>query len=167
MNDALPGLDQLLELSLPAPIPYWPQTWGWAVVAMLLLAGGVWAAATYWRRHRRNLYRRQALAALDKLAGAVASDPLAARGLPALLKRTALAAQADGQATQVAALSGEAWLAYLSRITTSQPFPDGSARLLATLAYAPDEAVRSLDSTVLKRLIMASRRWMEHHHVAA
>lgn len=43
MSDALPGLDQLQELPLPAAVPYWPQTWGWAVLAALVLAGAAWA----------------------------------------------------------------------------------------------------------------------------
>ncbi len=85
MNDALPGLDQLRELPLPAPVSYWPQTWGWAVLAALLLAGGGWAALAGWRRYRRNRYRRQGLAALTQLAREAARDRLAARGLPALL----------------------------------------------------------------------------------
>ncbi|WP_175221026.1 DUF4381 family protein, partial [Achromobacter deleyi] len=73
MSDALPGLDQLQELPLPAAVPFWPQTWGWAVVALLLLAGGAWAAWFGWRRHRRNRYRRQGLAALTQLARDAAS----------------------------------------------------------------------------------------------
>ncbi|MBV7482417.1 DUF4381 domain-containing protein [Bordetella sp. BOR01] len=166
MSDTLPGLDQLRELPLPAAVPYWPQTWGWAVLAVLLLAGGIWAAIAYARRHRRNRYRRQALKELDGLAREAGANPLAARGLPALLKRTALAAQPAGQQTRVAALGGKAWLAYLDQDAGQQPFPDDSARLLATLAYSPDAAVQSLDPLVLARLLAASRHWVEHHHVA-
>lgn len=36
MSDALPGLDALRELPLPAAVSYWPQTWGWAVLAVVL-----------------------------------------------------------------------------------------------------------------------------------
>lgn len=167
MNDTLPGLDQLRELSLPAAVSYWPQTWGWAVVGVLLLAGIMWAALSYGRRHRRNRYRRQALRELAQLAGAAQADPLAARGLPSLLKRAALAAQPDGQCARVAALNGMAWLAYLNRDTSSPVFPADSAGVLATLAYAPDAAVRALDPDTLRRLVAASRRWLERHHVAA
>ncbi|AEC20399.1 hypothetical protein PT7_1859 [Pusillimonas sp. T7-7] len=167
MSDTLPGLDQLRELPLPAPISYWPQTWGWLVVAGLLLAACILAAAAYWRRHRRNLYRRQALVELDALIDSVVGNPLAARELPGLLKRAALAAQNQDRSAQVGVMGGDAWLAYLSRSAKSASFPDGSTRLLTTLAYGPDEAVCSLDPTALQRLIAASRRWMEHHHVAA
>lgn len=164
-RDALAGLDQLRELPLPAPVSYWPQTWAWALLAALLLAGGAWAAIAGWRRHRRNRYRRQALAELDRLMRAAAADPLAARGLPALLKHTAMAAQAGG-GPPVAALHGQDWIAYLGR-GARQPFAPASAGLLAALAYAPDAAVRALDRGELDRLMAASRDWMEHHHVAA
>lgn len=167
MNDALPGLDQLRELPLPAAISYWPATWGWAVVAIVLLAGGAWAAVAIWRRRCRNRYRRQALAELDRLTRVVTRAPLEARALPALLKRTALAAQVEGQQARVAALGGDAWLAYLNQDTASQLFADDAARLLTTLAYGTDATVQSVDPAALGRLMVASRQWMEHHHVAA
>lgn len=165
MSDALPGLDQLRELPLPAAVSYWPQTWGWAVAALLLLAGSAWAAWVGWRRHRRNRYRRQGLAALNLLARIAASDPLAARGLPALLKRTALAAQRASARAQVAPLSGDAWLAYLER-GSGQGFPGDAPQLLTQLAYASDDAVRQLDSASLAQLIQSCRTWMVNHHVA-
>ncbi|MPT37538.1 MAG: DUF4381 domain-containing protein [Achromobacter sp.] len=166
MSDALPGLDQLRELPLPAAVSYWPQTWGWAALAVVVAVGGAWAGAAALRRRRRNLYRRQGLKALRQLAQDVARDPLAARGLPALLKRTALAAQPPGGRAAVASLSGEAWLAYLER-AVPQGFPKGSAELMRLLAYAPDEAVRGLDNATISQLLRASREWMVKHHVAA
>ncbi|MGH8817760.1 MAG: DUF4381 domain-containing protein [Achromobacter pestifer] len=166
MSDALPGLDQLRELPLPAAVSYWPQTWGWAVLAVVAVVGGAWAGVVVWRRHRRNLYRRQGLKALRQLEQEVSSDPLAARGLPALLKRVALAAQPPDGRVGVASLSGEAWLAYLER-AVPHGFPKHSSELMRLLAYAPDEAVRRLDSATLSQLIHASREWMVKHHVAA
>ena len=166
MSDALPGLDQLRELPLPAAVSYWPQTWGWAVLAVVALVGGAWAATAVWRHHRRNLYRRQALKALRRLEQEAANNPLAARGLPALLKRTALAAQPPAARAAVASLGGHAWLAYLERAVPGA-FPKDSPELMRTLAYAPDEAVRRLDSATLAQLIRASRQWMVKHHVAA
>jgi len=167
MNGPLPGLDQLRELPLPAAVPYWPQTWGWGVVAILLLIGGTWAVVAHGRRYRRNRYRREALRELEALARAAASDPLAARALPALLKRTALAARRAGTQAQVATLSGQAWLDYLARDALPSRFPEGSAHMLATLAYSPDAGVRLLDPAKLRTLFAASRYWIERHHVAA
>lgn len=167
MSDALPGLDQLRELPLPAAVPYWPQTWGWAVVAVLLVAAGGWAALAYVRRRHRNRYRREALRELESLVSATASDPLAARALPALLKRTAMAAQRPGCEQQVAALSGRTWVAYLQQGMGSPLFSADSAQLLTVLAYSPDPSVRALDAATLRGLFAASRHWIERHHVAA
>lgn len=168
MSDApAPGLDQLQELPLPALPSYWPQTWGWAVLAAVLLAGIGWAALRGWRRYRRNLYRRQAIQALDRLKQEIRVDPLAVRELPDLLKRTALAAQTEGQRYGVAALHGHGWFDYLQHSAGREVFPAHSERMLSTLAYAPDETVRALDRETLNQLIVASRQWVEHHHVAA
>ncbi|MCD0506161.1 DUF4381 domain-containing protein [Bordetella petrii] len=167
MSDAsMPGLDQLRELPLPPPVPYWPLTWGWALVAALLLLALCWSSIAYVRRRRRNLYRRQALRELDNLARQATGDPLAARALPALLKRTALAAHPPGQRASLASLRGDAWLHSLET-GARDVFPADSASLLATLAYAPDAKVRGLDAAVVRGLIEASRRWMERHHVEA
>ncbi|WP_233236850.1 DUF4381 domain-containing protein [Bordetella sp. LUAb4] len=158
MSADLPGLDQLRELPLPAPVSYWPQTWGWAVLALAVLALGLYALVAWMRRRRRDLYRRQALAELARIQEAVSRQALAARQLPDLLKRTALAAQASGTSRQGIANR---------QPDVALPFPEDSGRLLATLAYAPDAALRELDPAVLDQLFDASRRWIEHHHVAA
>lgn len=163
MSAALPGLDQLRELPLPAPVSYWPQTWGWAALALLLAAAAGWIAARAWRQWHRNRYRREALSELRRIEADTAADPLAARGLPVLLKRAALAAQArDGN---VAPLAGEAWIAWLAQ--RGPPLPCDGAHLLTTLAYAPDTAVRALDPADVRRLLAASRLWMERHNVEA
>ncbi|RAP65418.1 alpha-2 type XI collagen [Achromobacter sp. HZ01] len=168
MSAAPPGLDQLRELPLPPPVSYWPQTWGWAAVALAAAAAAIWFGARAWRRHRDNRYRREALAELGRLETAAAADPLALRRLPDLLKRTALAASPRDDA--LPSLAGPAWLAWMGRCGPAMP--DDGARLLATLAYAPDAAVRGLDPAALRALLAASRLWMEKHrtehgHVAA
>ncbi len=94
MNAAQPGLDQLRELPLPPPVPYFPATWGWVVVALLAVVSVACGVYVWQRRRRRNRYRRQALAELARIQRESAGQPLAARQLPDLLKRTALAAQA-------------------------------------------------------------------------
>lgn len=166
MSADAPGLDQLRELPLPAAVPYWPQTWGWLVLAVILLAllgGGLFAAL---RHRRRNRYRREALAELGRLDQAVQVDPLALRALPGLIKRTALAAQRGGRKTGgVGALSGEAWVRALAAGSVALA-PD-SATLLAVIAYAPDDRLRSLAPAQTRQLLRETRVWMERHHVAA
>lgn len=166
MNGQLPGLDQLRELSFPVAVSYWPRTWGWAIVAAVVLAGCVWAVVVCLRRYRRNRYRHQGLAELEKLERDADSEPLAARGLPALLKRVALAAHPLNERAEVAGLGGEAWLAYLAR-SARRPMPEDAAEIMTLLAYASDDTVRRIDRNALARLLLASRYWMEHHDVAA
>ncbi|WP_394558563.1 DUF4381 domain-containing protein [Aquipseudomonas alcaligenes] len=161
-----PSLEQLQELALPAaPVSYWPQTWGWLALAIvLLLALAVWGAwrAWCWRRDR---YRREAIARLSDLEVALndESQRLAAlRELPELLKRVALSM--PGQ-PQVAPLGGSAWQAFLQR-SSRTPLPEDFSRRLATLAYAPEQQLTSLPPAQLVALLADSRRWIETHHVA-
>ena len=65
-NDSLIGLiEQLTEPAEPPPIPMIPQTWGWAVLAALVLAALAYAVRRWIRHRRANAYRRAALAMLD------------------------------------------------------------------------------------------------------
>ncbi|AGI24299.1 alpha-2 type XI collagen [Pseudomonas sp. ATCC 13867] len=163
---AVPSIDQLRELALPAPVTsYWPQTWAWLVLALILLAmllaWGVWR----YLRWRRDRYRREALARLDQLVLAL-DDPqrrlAALRELPQLLKRVALSMPA-GEAA--ASLDGAAWQAFLQRHGTA-PLPADFAQRLAFLAYAPAARIEALEAHDVNVLLNASRQWIEAHRVA-
>ncbi|MCE4070860.1 MULTISPECIES: DUF4381 domain-containing protein [Pseudomonas] len=161
-----PRIDQLQELPAPPTlVSYWPQTWAWAVLALLLVAAlAVWALWRY-RRWRRDRYRREALLLLDDLGTALA-DPqrrlAALRQLPSLLKRVALS-MPGGEAT--AALGGSAWRSYLQGRSPAQ-LPDDLDQRLAMLAYAPDARVQALDEQETQALLAVCREWIEVHHVA-
>ncbi|MGP6459421.1 DUF4381 domain-containing protein [Pseudomonas parakoreensis] len=89
MNPTMPDISQLKELSLPAPVSYAPQTWGWwLLLALLVVLALVVGVRRYWQ-WRRDRYRREALVRLAQLRER--SDDLnALRELPELLKRVAL-----------------------------------------------------------------------------
>ena len=88
INPNIPSIDQLVELALPAPISYTPQTWGWWTLLGLAVAGVlIWAARRYWI-WRRDRYRREALVRLNQLQGS--NELSALRELPELLKRVAI-----------------------------------------------------------------------------
>ncbi|WAI81432.1 MULTISPECIES: DUF4381 domain-containing protein [Achromobacter] len=164
-NDASPSIDQLLQLPLPAPVSYWPQTWGWAVLLALLLLVAGWAVWRAVRKHRRNRYRRAGLLELDAMRQAAQADPLAARALPVLLKRVGLSAVPPEDRTRVAALTGPGWVAVM--VADGGNFAPDADALLRTLAYAPPASVKAIPDAQLQALFAASRQWMEHHHVAA
>ncbi|MDN6859173.1 DUF4381 domain-containing protein [Pseudomonas sp. CAN2814] len=164
---SIPSIDQLQELPPPAPLAsYWPQTWAWAVLALvLLLAVAVWAIWRY-RQWQRDRYRREALVQLEVL-GVAADDParrlIALRQLPALVKRVALSMPAGSAA---APLGGADWQAFLQQ-RSATPLPADLGRQLALLAYAPDASLRELDEQAVQALLTACRNWVEVHHVAA
>jgi hypothetical protein len=151
MTNPVPSIEQLQELGLPAPVSYWPQTWGWgvllglAVVSLLILGG------RQWLRWRRDAYRREALARLNNLQDM--------RELPELLKRVALSMPLTTEEHQrVPTLSGADWQAFLQR-HAGGPLPEDLSRRLAALAYgnpSPDP-----------QLLAQCKAWVEQHHVAA
>jgi Domain of unknown function (DUF4381) len=163
-------LGSLQELPLPAAVSYAPQTIGWALIAAILLAAALLALWAVLRRRRRQRYRRLALKELagieaslsaGRAAGSSRVESLAA--IPRLLKRTSLAA---APREQVAALSGDAWLAFLRRTQgTRGRFDETSAALLAVASYAPADRIEAISEIDAARLIEQARDWIEHHHV--
>lgn len=164
-TDLLPSVDQLQDLPLPAPVSYWPQTWGWLLVLGMALAAAGWVAWRAARRHRRNRYRREGLRILESLRLAATSDPQAARALPGLLKRVGLSSVAPSERARVGALEGDEWVAFMQR--GDEAFPPDTSVLLRALAYAPPATLQAIPQARIQQLFAASRQWMERHHVAA
>lgn len=161
-------LDQLHPLLLPAPPPWMPQTAGWAVLAVLVLMLLAWVAWRGWRRWHANRHRRLALAELRRLRSALhapatpaAQRVAAARRLPELVRRLALA---QAPRTAVAPLQGAAWADWLDRSLPDvpQPFTQGAGRRLADWAYRPEAA---LPWDELESLLELVERWIRHHRV--
>jgi hypothetical protein len=124
------ALEKLADIAVPAPVPWWPETWGWAVLGAARLALATWAIVRGWRRHAANRYRREALAELARLEAGL--DEAGARSrlvdaVPPLLKRVALAAWPRAE---VAALSGATWVVFLRAHAGRAGLPDAAARLL-------------------------------------
>lgn len=158
------ALRSLKDIALPAPVSWMPQTWGWALVAIVL---AVILVVWFWqwlRRYRANAYRREALRLLANLETEI-RNPLtrteAVRSLAVLLKRVALAAWPR---EDVASLSSTAWVRFLNEHDCHL----GSAltRALDDLEYHA-EAARADASTSTDDLISAARGWIERHHVSA
>ena len=146
-------IGQLQDIVEPPVVSMAPQTWGWLVLAGLLvaaLASGGWAFV----RHRRaTAWRRAALAELAGLApGLEAGDPAALAGLQTLLRRVALVVFPR---VQVARLTGEAWTGFLAR--TGGQF----GTLGQTLAEAPYRPAAAFDGAAA---VTAARRWNRRQH---
>lgn len=163
MTAPLPSIDQLKELALPAPVSYWPQTWGWWLLLALLVLGLLGWTGWRYRQWRRDAYRREALARLTALQRHDPSLP-ALRELPQLIKRVALSLP-GARREVVAALGGEQWQQFLHARDPSLPADFGQQ--LAVLAYAPDSRLSALTEAQRADLFSHCRHWVEHHHVAA
>lgn len=165
--DASGQLQPLVELPLPDAVSYAPQTVGWvgvAVIAFALVALATWAV---WRRRRQQRYRRVALTELASIEALLAAPHVnagqrasALAAIPRLIKRTSLAV---APREQVAALTGDAWLAFLNR--TRGHFDARSGALLALASYAPPHQVAAISQDDASALIVHTRDWIEHHHV--
>ncbi|MBC9175679.1 DUF4381 domain-containing protein [Pseudoroseomonas ludipueritiae] len=142
----MPSLEKMQDILLPPPVPLWPATPAWAFLGLLLLGLLLAFLWRMWRRWRRDAWRRAARHAVEE---ASARGDWAA--LPALIKRAALAAHPR---SEVAALSGEAWAAWLNRSAPRARLRPEEARALAMIAYRPAAAELAL---------AAARRWLEFH----
>jgi hypothetical protein len=160
----LPALEGLRDIAVAPPVGYFPPAPGWYVIAALVLAIVVWNALRFRRRRAASLYRRQALAELERLVDVLEHKggryEVAAR-LPELLKRVALHV---APRAAVADLTGPRWLAQLDRMYGGEGFAKGPGRILPRLAYGTATYVASVPRAELDALVRLSREWLERHH---
>ena len=151
-----PSLDDLLEAPLPEPVSLAPATTAWTVAFVVFALLALLAAYLVWRRWRRNRYRREGLVALDEID---AANDLAQ--VPVLVKRVALEAWPR---SDVAGLTGEAWLQFLDASFAGSGFADGPGRVLPDLAYASDVEPAGPERAALLTLV---RTWIRTHRRAS
>jgi hypothetical protein len=154
----------LVEITLPEPVSYLPQTLGWLIVLLVVLALAAWWGYRRYRHWRANRYRTVALRRLDAIERAVRQPDTRARGLaqlPLLLKETALYRYPRHE---VAQLSGEPWLAFLDARYGGTGFSRGAGRILPDIAYQPDTALETITDARSAKLIALIRIWIRSHH---
>jgi hypothetical protein len=162
------ALRSLHDIATPEPVSWMPQTWGWAVLAGALLVMLVLTATRWLLRYRANAYRREALSLLPQISEQLSKPATrrdGIRNLGEVLKRTALAAWPR---TEVASLSGDAWVRFLD-VHDDDGAGAGHAleRLLDDFEYHGAEVAADLPSNVCSDLVVAARNWIERHHVPA
>ena len=144
-----PDLGKLRDIQVPGPVSWWPPAPGWWLLGLLVLLGltlGAWLH----HRHVRDRWRRAALAELRRIK---TLEPAASvREISVLLRRVALHRYPR---EEVAALSGEAWLAFLDGASgEGAPFQNGIGRILASGPYAPAVEVET------DALLALCERWI-------
>ena len=158
MNDYeglnLPQLLELMhELVTPAPVSMLPEGPGWWVLGSWLVLVAAILTRAFIDRRRRNRYRREAMARLDRIeAGAGDNPAAAARQVAVLLKQSALAAYPRAD---IAALYGEDWAQFLVESARNAPAVREASMRLAPASYQP-----GADGLAL---ISPARRWIRVH----
>jgi len=142
----------LKELAHPDAIPFFPQTAGWLVVALVTLALFAWLAWRWRKRWLHNAYRREALASID----AMHADSSGAAQLPFILRRSALAAY---ERRDVAGLRGAEWTGWLNESAGRELFTGDAALTLDRLAYGREP----IEPAEIEPLLAASRNWVRLH----
>jgi len=154
MNPVSELLAGLRDIHLPAAVSWWPPAplWWWSLAALAVAAALSVAAAVALRRRRERAATlpacRLALRELGVLrrrffAGGNARDLLA--GLSVLLRRTAISLSPRAE---TAALTGDAWLAWLD--ARAGEFAQNTGRLFESLAI--DSELIDLRAQVERRL---------------
>ncbi|HSD37998.1 MAG TPA: DUF4381 domain-containing protein [Rhodocyclaceae bacterium] len=152
------ALADLRDIHLPPPVSWWPPAPGWWLLVSLVLL--VIAGVFIWRRLRaRNRWRQYALSELAKLRAQHAAQTLTSTrligDLSVLLRRVAIS---RFPREEVAALSGEAWLAFLDRMLgDAAEFRSPAGQLLSVGPYVRES---SIDTQALGTLLDLCERWL-------
>lgn len=130
-------LAQLRDIHLPPDIGYWPLSFGWWIVIIVLLLSITFLSVSLYRSRKKGLAKRQAIAYLKTINEQ--SDQWHIE-LNTLLKRAALS---YFDASNVASLHSDAWTSFMAaRLPASKQaeFIQTFSRLQASL-YSGKSAV--------------------------
>jgi hypothetical protein len=169
-------LAQLRDIHLPGSIEVWPPppgsigVWppapGWWILAALCLVAVVLALRWLWTRWQANKYRREARAQLDAILLSWESHGDTAQYLreyQLLLKRTALTRYSR---ETVASLTGEAWVDFLDRSSSSHEFTMGEGQKLIDGNYINTSSINTSSEQPIAdvhKLHLLALDWIRNH----
>ncbi len=143
----------LRDIHVPETVHWWPPAPGWWALAAAVLIAAAALAWLAWRRRTR--VRRAALAELRRIEKDYADHGDVARlakELSLLLRRAAITV---APRSEVAALTGDDWLAWLDRGLEGRPFSAGPGHCLADAPYRPPRDVAVGDAVALVSICRA------------
>jgi hypothetical protein len=134
------SLENLRDIVVPDPPPFWPPAPGvWVMLGIVTAA----VLIVFWRLHvarKRNAYRRAGLGLLE--------EARTANDISVLLKRVALAVFPR---EQVASLYGKDWIAFLNRTCSRSHFSEMGAT--------------NSNTELSQELIEIAGIWIRHHRI--
>ena len=156
------SLENLHDVIVPPPAPFWPPAPGWYVLGVMVLLTIVWLTGRTIVRWWRNRYRSVALAQLAELQELSRNADRRCDAITRaaeLIKRVALTAWPR---ETVAPLSGRPWLDFLNRTGRGTEFSGVSARAVSEVAYCR-RIGEQLSSAEVDELFAACREWIAGH----
>lgn len=157
MQQTADPLAELRDIQLPPGIETWPPAPGWWLVAAVmlgLLGAALWALFQYWRRNR---YRREARTQLRDIYAQweqTRDDHAYLQAVQTLLKRVALT---RFPRSNVASLTGEAWVLFLDQSSGSHDFSMSQSEALIDGNYRQDAQI---DPAALQQ---SALQWINLH----
>ena len=156
------SLQNLNDIVMPATTVWWPLASGWYVLAGLVLIFLCWFIYKSVSNWKANRHRRSALTELELLSEGIqnpAGRSSSLRKIPALLKRTALAAYPRNE---VAMLTGDDWFQFLNSTVKKQLFTENTFNTLNHISYTTGD-LNDINGEAANALVDACRRWLKHH----
>ncbi|MFT5521526.1 MAG: hypothetical protein ACI9IA_002127 [Enterobacterales bacterium] len=145
MNSENP-LENLKDIHLPEAVSAWPPAPGWWILAFLMLGLLSWSIWTVWKRYQQKHLLRVSIATLEQIEQDYEKhqDPQQLiRQYSSLLRRISLALFSR---SEVASLTGEAWLAFLDERADTTLFNSEAGYLLLNAPYQrPEKTIEHLE----------------------
>jgi hypothetical protein len=158
-------LAQLRDIHLPSDVSAWPPAPGWWLLAVIIIALLCYLFIQIKKYWQRNNYRKLALKQLAELNK---DQPIVyLQQLNQLLKQTALVANPS---KDIASLSGDNWLAFLSSESLGDKkslteFQQGPGQLLAQGPYAPLASDKEQTAINVAALEQLAQQWIKQHQL--
>ncbi len=155
--DLVELLALIVDVQIPEPISFSPQTAGWLVLLTVSILALVIFGMRYYLGYRRNAYRRQAMVELNSVSSlADIAEQLST--IAAITKRVALV---TFERTQVADAYGNHWIEFLNRTCKQSFISSPEADYLTSGPYQKKSSASAED---VDRLLIQIGVWVKEHH---